>query len=385
MELRKLSETSTTLTLGWDVVAMAQWYLFYADNARVSNAPAFDKNGVPKTSIKFNKGDEPYEIVCITRTGTGVYGTDVGVWTGAPPPDPGGLSPIATPQGQLTPRNSALFIRSFGNGLTEKVHVTSAPDFGIGVMQWPPAEWSGTYVVRDCIAENVVLPPFDWEGFNEACLWFGQKVHAHRLVARNAEWMGMFTGSRFADSLVEDFQLLNMPWIGLYPEHVSCDSTFRRFNIESKKNAINVEWWYPDTPHNPFADARLSVPTNGRAGSWGLKFYDGRVRSQDGYCAYLDAGTFGCEFGVDGYLDLDGPYGIILPRRLQDPNRPNIVKAENINWNSIPPERRITYHDSPMGVYKTSRFAFSLGRGRIEGKQPHQQIRDWTRLGALVG
>ena len=24
------------------------------------------------------------------------------------------------------------------------------------------------------------------------------------------------------------------------------------------------------------------------------------------FCVYLDAGTFGCEFGVDGYLDLDG-------------------------------------------------------------------------------
>lgn len=87
--LRKVAETSTTITLGWDQIPSAEYFLFYAADKRVSNAPAVDKNGAPKTSIKFSKGQEPYEVVAVLRDGTNKMSVDTGVWTNTPPPPPG--------------------------------------------------------------------------------------------------------------------------------------------------------------------------------------------------------------------------------------------------------------------------------------------------------
>ena len=368
--LTKIAETNTTITLGWAPVAGCLGYVFYADGARVSNS--WDPL---KSSIKFSKGATQYKVVAAGNE-------DEGVYPSVTPPPTGGVDP---PQSPFTQKTGATFIRSMSEGFplpgaVEHLHITSSPDFGIGVMQWPPAEWTGRYRVSDCIAENVVLPPFDMEGFNEAAMWFGQTGDYYRLLMKNAEWMSMFTGSRCYRSKIYDFQAINQPWVGVYPEHCTLETDFYDFNIESVRNCFNVEWWYADDYHASFATEKLGFNTNGRAGSARLKVYNGRMRSRDGYCMYLDAGTFGCQIAVDGYLDLDGPYGIKLPNVLAK-NEPNIVKSENINWNSIPPERRVVYHSDPMGVYKASRLAFGLGKGRIEGLYradgSKRRIRDW--------
>lgn len=89
--LTKTSETSTTITLGWTQIPNAEYYLFYAADKRVANAPAFDKNGVAKTSIKFSKGAEPYEVVVVTRDASNNMATDKGVYTTAPVPPPVGV------------------------------------------------------------------------------------------------------------------------------------------------------------------------------------------------------------------------------------------------------------------------------------------------------
>ena len=310
-----------------------------------------------------------------------------------PPPPPTGRTPIEGPRGTLTKRTGSVFLRSLGAPI-EGIHVTSSTDgWGLAFMQWPPAEWAGTQILRDCRVDNVVTPPFDMGGTDEADYWLAQKCLVQRIIATNAEWMSAFTGSRFSDSLVEHFQFLLQQWVGLYIEHVSCLSTFRIFKIESGKNGINVEWWYPNSVHAPFAQAKLGKPTNGRAGSFGNKIYDGSIKVGAGSaCIYLDAGSCGFEIAKDGYLSLDGPTGIVLPRNtaagLMDPDRPNIVHAENINWNSIPENRRIVYHDDPIGVAVTPRFAFGLRKTRLEhteargvaGVLPQRRHRDWDAL-----
>jgi hypothetical protein len=368
--LTKTSETSSKITFAFTPVMTAVGYVFFADEKRVSNT--WDPL---KSSITFSKGAARYRVDAVGVRDSGTYTVD------SPPPS-GNLSIINPPRTPFAQRDSMLFVREFGSGVTDHIHVTSSPDFGIGVMQWPPASWQGTYIVRDCIAENVVLPPFDLEGFNEACFWFGQTLYAYRFLGRNAEWMGMFTGSRFVDSVVEHFQLIDQPWVGLYPEHVSGRSVFRKFNIESRKNGVNVEWTYHDDVHSTFYDQQTGLNAGGKAGSFGLKFYDGRIRVQEGYSFYLDAGTFGCEIGVEGYLDVNKP--IMLPTVLSNPDRPNIVQKENINFNGIPANQQIQYHSNPMGVYRAPRLAFGLSRGRIEGKLPHQKIRDWEKTNAMI-
>lgn len=80
--LRKVSDTSTTIVLGWDPPVGVEWYLFYAGGKRVSNDAPVDKNGTVKNTIRFSKTPTPWEVVAITRR-NGVMGVEVGYY---PPP-----------------------------------------------------------------------------------------------------------------------------------------------------------------------------------------------------------------------------------------------------------------------------------------------------------
>lgn len=86
MEVRKLTETTSTITLGWDPPVGAEYYLFFAGGNRVSNAPAVDNRGNVKRTIKFYKTPSPWEIVCITRINN-VMGVEVGYYPPTSPPN----------------------------------------------------------------------------------------------------------------------------------------------------------------------------------------------------------------------------------------------------------------------------------------------------------
>jgi hypothetical protein len=87
MELRKLSETAATVTLEWEPPAGVEWYVFFAAGVRVSNAAPVDRNGVVKSTVRFSKGADPYEVVAIVRR-NGVMSVDVGVFDSTPEPPP---------------------------------------------------------------------------------------------------------------------------------------------------------------------------------------------------------------------------------------------------------------------------------------------------------
>lgn len=92
--LRKISETTSDIVLGWDPPEGVEWYLFYAGGKRVSNAAPIDKNGTVKNRVRFSKTLTPQEVVAITRR-NGVMGIEVGVYTGeVEPPPPTSKSPM---------------------------------------------------------------------------------------------------------------------------------------------------------------------------------------------------------------------------------------------------------------------------------------------------
>src|SRR6188472_4083945 len=80
--LTKLSETSTTITLGWDPPLGVGGYVFYANGQAVSVGSANDKNG-PRKSVKYSKTSPgpPYIGAATCRQGgilvlqTGFYPT----------------------------------------------------------------------------------------------------------------------------------------------------------------------------------------------------------------------------------------------------------------------------------------------------------------------
>lgn len=72
LSLHLVSETAKTITLGWTPPPAVKWYTFHAAGKQVSNAPAVDRNGVVKHTVKFAKAP-PYKVVALSLLAEGVY------------------------------------------------------------------------------------------------------------------------------------------------------------------------------------------------------------------------------------------------------------------------------------------------------------------------
>lgn len=102
LTLTKLSETPTSITLGWTPPAGVEWYTFFVNGVRVSNAAPVDKNGVVKNSIKFSKGVEPYEVAAICRSAVGVFTSESGKYVTPVTPPPSEWTQVAVEDASFT-------------------------------------------------------------------------------------------------------------------------------------------------------------------------------------------------------------------------------------------------------------------------------------------
>ena len=83
LTLKKISETSTTITLGWDPPIGIGGYVFYAAGQAVSVATAYLKDGTARKEVKYSKTNPgpPYIVAATCRQGgilvlqTGFYPT----------------------------------------------------------------------------------------------------------------------------------------------------------------------------------------------------------------------------------------------------------------------------------------------------------------------
>lgn len=253
----------------------------------------------------------------------------VGVMTNArnfkPPTDP----PVDPPPGDLDidepvgpfetldsnyTQAMGVELRNSGGGSITKKDISRYTGWGVLNMQYyPPGPYgSGTTTIEDCIVEDITSdPPRIMDGTGEAGFWFGNTTIARRLIARRCAWMGMWTGSQNDNSLIEHFQLLEMPHVGLYVEHDTWNNTFQNFRIEAEGTGINIEWWY------------------GGHGSYGCTFQDAEI-----YCPvgthwtnggiFVDAGNYGMTFRRIRFY---GPGNAIwLPNNLVVPGSPNVIE-----------------------------------------------------------
>lgn len=80
LTLTKLSETTTTMTLGWDPPAGVGGYAFYAAGEVVSVATRNMKDNTPRNTVKFAKSPLPVQVAAICRLGSGVFSVEVGAY-----------------------------------------------------------------------------------------------------------------------------------------------------------------------------------------------------------------------------------------------------------------------------------------------------------------
>ena len=223
-----------------------------------------------------------------------------------------------------------------------KLHVKNHRRDNVRLMAWanggarpvdPPA------LVEDCIFEDAsATPPRSLDGTAESNLWVGCSATVRRVILRRGAWMGLWTGGSTSDpkkncyrSTFEDM-LIEEQRVGIYVEHKTRESAFRRFEIEARESGITVEWWYggSGSANNTFEDFDITITGT----TWGPR---------DGYGIMVDAGNYGHTFrnGV-----IRGGKGIELPKRLVDPSQPNVVE-DVVDEAGIPV--KITYHDRAIG------------------------------------
>lgn len=245
---------------------------------------------------------------------------------------------IASPVGPFTVKDgggtqeSGVFSRDVGSPVIAKQQVAHFTGYGIGQMAWPATSSTGTSDIHDCIAEDIAAnPPGSRNGTAEAGFWLGQRTRAYRLAAKRCAWMGMWTGARCDGSVIEDFELLEMPHVGLYVEHVTTNTVFRRGRIESKGTGVNVEWWYngEGSHHLTFEDLDIYCPKTTNWTDVGM---------------FLDAGSYGCTIRRCRFW---GPGDAVwLPNKRAGADA-NIVDEASCKFENL--GRRVSYHDNAIG------------------------------------
>lgn len=228
-------------------------------------------------------------------------------------------------------QQSGLFNRDPGSPDIGGLQVSGYTSYGVAHMAWngQAVSSTGRSHIHDCVVEDIAAnPPRAMDGTGEAGFWLGQRTLAERLVARRCAWMGMWTGAACDGSTIQDFQLLEMPHVGLYVEHVTANTVFQRFRIELQQgadgNAVNIEWTYGGKGSHDltFTDFDIYVP----AGCWGF---------------FLDAGTYGCRI-LNGRIR--GPGNAVAhPYNLADPSRPNLVDWASIDTSQLTGQRELVH------------------------------------------
>jgi hypothetical protein len=93
--------------------------------------------------------------------------------------------------------------------------------------------------------------PGSSDGRAEACVWIGNSGSVRRVRARSCAWTGLWTGTAAHGALVDGLDVDRTP-TGVYVEHFTHDSTFRRMRIgPGVRVGLTAEWADPAWDSRP--------------------------------------------------------------------------------------------------------------------------------------
>jgi hypothetical protein len=135
-----------------------------------------------------------------------------------------------------------------------RVSVRRFTDFGIFVdaNQLGRAPLGTPFRIYDAdVARIGRRVPGSSEGRAEACVWIGNTGTVRRVHARSCAWTGLWTGTATQRALVDRFDVDRAP-TGVYLEHFTHDSTFRRLRIgRGVRVGVTAEWADPAWDRRP--------------------------------------------------------------------------------------------------------------------------------------
>lgn len=163
-----------------------------------------------------------------------------------------------------------------------RVVIRRFTDFGIFVdaNQLDRGPLSSPFRIRDADVAGVGRPdPGSSNGSAEACIWIGNTGSIRRARLRSCAWTGLWTGTSTDRARVDGVDVDLAP-TGVYVEHFTRDSTFRRLRIGPRvRVGLTAEWADPAWNRRPASvDNRIELS---RFESWlaGVYLDEGTTRT----------------------------------------------------------------------------------------------------------
>lgn len=143
---------------------------------------------------------------------------------------------------------SAILARQPDGLVVRRVVVRDFTSYGIFADQnRPDARLEVPVLIEDADVRGVSRSkPRSSKGTAEAGIWLGNRGRVRRVRVRDCSWMGIWTGTACTDSILEDLDVDDCPTgVGVYIEHTTRRTTFRRFHVGAKvKIGFVGEWDY---------------------------------------------------------------------------------------------------------------------------------------------
>ena len=99
--------------------------------------------------------------------------------------------------------------------------------------------------------------PGSSNGRAEACVWIGNSASVRRVRVRSCAWTGLWTGTATQRAAFDQIDI-DRTRTGVYLEHFTHDSTFRRLRIGPRVEiGLTAEWADPAWSHRPASVGNL--------------------------------------------------------------------------------------------------------------------------------
>jgi hypothetical protein len=121
--------------------------------------------------------------------------------------------------------------------------------------------------------------PGSANGRAEACVWIGNTASLRRVRVRECAWMGLWTGTATHASTFAEIDVDRTP-TGVYIEHFTSDSTFRRLRVGPRvRFGVSAEWADPDWGRLPASVGNVIEDSRFESSVAGVYLDEGTTRT----------------------------------------------------------------------------------------------------------
>jgi hypothetical protein len=166
--------------------------------------------------------------------------------------------------------------------VVRRVDVRRFTDFGVlaDANDLRRGELRDRVILEDVDVAGVARPdPGSSNGRAEACVWIGNSASVRRVRARSCAWTGVWTGTATHGAAFDQIDVDRSP-TGVYLEHFTHDSTFRRLRVGPRvKIGLTAEWADPAWSHRPASVGNLIEDSRFESTVAGVYLDEGTTRT----------------------------------------------------------------------------------------------------------